>query len=98
MNVADGEEGDLAEEELSIWCRHLPLEHRDQVQEASGQDTAVVKIVREEIKLFRCSDITGEMSTELVKTGNIERGDLGEEDAFILDAGEALGVWIWLGR
>lgn len=37
------------------------------------------------------------MTTELVKTGDLEKDDLNGDDAFLVSGGQ-LGIWIWLGK
>merc|ERR1712183_460382 len=54
-------------------------------------------ILKEEICLYRCSDISGSLSIHLVQSGNLQKEQLDSDDAFIVDAAN-LGVWIWLGR
>ena len=48
-------------------------------------------------KLFKLSDVEGEMSFSLTKEGNgIGRDDLDEEDVFVFDAGKT--IWVWEGN
>ncbi|KAF2683319.1 putative actin-binding protein Fragmin [Lentithecium fluviatile CBS 122367] len=48
-------------------------------------------------KLFRLSDAEGELSFDLVREGNgIGKGDLDDNDVFLLDAGKS--IWVWEGR
>jgi gelsolin len=47
-------------------------------------------------KLFRLSDASGELSFDLVKSGEpIQQSDLDSKDVFLLDTGRA--VWLWRG-
>lgn len=47
-------------------------------------------------KLFRLSDASGELSFDLVKSGDpIKKSDLDTKDVFLLDVGKA--IWIWRG-
>ena len=41
--------------------------------------------------------MTGEMTTELVKSGELSEEDLEGQDAYLVDGGQ-LGIWIWLGE
>ena len=41
--------------------------------------------------------MTGEMATELVKSGDLSKDDLEGDDAYLVSTG-AFGIWIWLGR
>ena len=97
VHLTDGqEEEDLDEDELAVWSKHLPLERRDLVTPADT-DRRTSTIIKEEICLYRCSDITGSLDIHLVQSGNLQREQLDSDDAFIVDAAN-LGVWIWLGR
>ena len=97
VHLTDGqEEEDLDEDELAVWSKHLPLERRDLVTPADT-DRRTSTIIKEEICLYRCSDITGSLNIHLVQSGNLQREQLDSDDAFIVDAAN-LGVWIWLGR
>lgn len=47
-------------------------------------------------KLYRLSDVGGELSFDLIKEGNgIGKGDLDADDIFLLDVGQ--NIWIWEG-
>ena len=96
VHLTDGQEEDLEEDELAVWSKHLPLERRGLVTPADT-DRRTSTIIKEEISLYRCSDITGSLNINLVQSGNIQREQLDSDDAFIVDAAN-LGVWIWLGR
>ena len=96
VHLTDGQEEDLEEDELAVWSKHLPLDRRGLVTPADT-DRRTSTIIKEEISLYRCSDITGSLNIHLVQSGNIQREQLDSDDAFIVDAAN-LGVWIWLGR
>jgi len=96
VHLTDGQEEDLDEDELAVWSKHLPLEKRGLVAPADS-DRRLSTIVKEEICLYRCSDITGNLTINLVHSGNLQKEQLDSDDAFIIDAGN-LGIWIWLGR
>ncbi|KAF2658331.1 actin depolymerizing protein [Lophiostoma macrostomum CBS 122681] len=51
---------------------------------------------REEKKLFRLSDESGELVFELIGEGSVERSDLYGNDIFLLDDGRK--IWIWEGN
>ena len=98
VHVVDGAEEDLEDEEMKIWNKYLPLQHKAAVKEASREsDRKASRVIRSEISLYKCSDLSGELRVNLVKRGNIEKQDLEEHDSFIIEAGH-LGIWIWLGR
>ena len=97
VHLTDGqEEDDLDEDELAVWSKHLPLYRRGLVTPADT-DRRTSTILKEEICLYRCSDITGSLDIHLVQSGNLQKEQLDSDDAFIVDAAN-LGVWIWLGR
>ena len=45
----------------------------------------------------RVSDASGELHTDLVKTGHLSQEDLQGQDAFLVNGG-SLGVFVWLGE
>ena len=96
VHLTDGQEEDLDEDELAVWSKHLPLEKRGLVTPAEN-DRRLSTIVKEEICLYKCSDITGHLTITLVHSGNLQQEQLDSDDAFIIDAAN-LGIWIWLGR
>ena len=96
VHLTDGQEEDLDEDELAVWSKHLPVEKRGLVTRADN-DRRLSTIVKEEICLYRCSDITGHLSITLVHSGNLQQEQLDSDDAFIIDAAN-LGIWVWLGR
>jgi len=98
VHVSDGAEEDLHDEELKTWNTYLPLVAKSEVKEAcKDNDRRASHVIISEISLFKCSDLSGELTVNLAKKGNLEKHDLEEGDSFIVEAGE-LGVWIWLGR
>ena len=98
VHVSDGAEEDLEDEELKAWNTYLPLGAKSEVKEAcKDNDRRASHVIISEISLFKCSDLSGELTVNLAKKGNLEKHDLEEGDSFIVEAGE-LGVWIWLGR
>ena len=98
VHVSDGAEEDLENEELKTWNTYLPLDAKAEVKEASkDSDRRASHVIASEISLFKCSDLSGELTVNLTKKGNIEKEDLKEDDSFIVEAGH-LGIWIWLGR
>ena len=98
VHVSDGAEEDLEDEELKAWNTYLPLGAKSEVKEAcKDSDRRASNVIISEISLFKCSDLSGELSVNLAKKGNLEKHDLEEGDSFIVEAGQ-LGVWIWLGR
>jgi len=93
--VTDGEEEDEVDEE---WTEHLPLEGKGDVKDqAEATDQSVDTNISSEISLYKVSDITGEMKTDLVKSGDLAQSDLEGTDAYLVNGG-GLGIWMWLGR
>jgi len=94
-HIDDGDEEDNVDEE---WTEHLPLEGKDDVQDKDeAADDAANEEVEKTIELYKVSDVTGEMATELVKSGDLSKDDLEGDDAYLVSTG-AFGIWIWLGR
>jgi len=94
-HLEDGEEEAECDEE---WTEHLPLDGRAEILDKdAGNDAAITDNVDKTIELYKISDVTGAMETELVKEGDLSKDDLDGNDAFLVSAG-ALGVWVWLGR
>jgi len=94
-HIDDGdEEGNVDEE----WTEHLPLDGKGAVLDKDvASDNKVNADVERKIELHKISDASGTMSTELVKTGDLEKDDLNGDDAFLVSGGQ-LGIWIWLGK
>merc|ERR1712137_806011 len=59
-----------------------------------GDEADAAAEATEQIKLFRLSDKKKEMKFTLEKTGNLSKSDLDTNDAFILDNGSEIFVWI----
>ena len=59
-----------------------------------GDDADAAREAAESIKLFRLSDKRGQLTFTLEKTGNVKKTDLDSNDAFILDNGAEVFVWI----
>jgi len=94
-HLEDGEEEAECDEE---WTEHLPLDGREEILDKdAANDAAITENVDKTIELYKISDVTGAMETELVKEGDLSKDDLDPNDAFLVSAG-ALGIWVWLGR
>jgi len=61
---------------------------------AGGDDASAAAEADAQVKLYRLSDARGTLSFTLEKTGNIAKSDLDSKDAFILDNGSEVFVWI----
>jgi hypothetical protein len=61
-----------------------------------GDDADAAREASESIKLFRLSDKSGNLTFKLEKSGNVKKRDLDSNDAFILDNG--VEVFVWIGK
>jgi len=96
VHLEDGDEEDLTDKEREIWETYLRLQDKNQVQEAErGADRRHSSILQH-AKLYRCREEKGVLTSELVKTGDLNRHDLLLGDSFVVNTGE-VGVWVWLG-
>jgi len=68
-----------------------------EVTSAGEDDTAAEKAAKESIELFRVSDATGAVEFTSVSKGDLERSMLDTTDAFVVDAGSEIFVWIGKG-
>mmetsp|Transcript_8068 Transcript_8068/g.14597 ORF Transcript_8068/g.14597 Transcript_8068/m.14597 type:complete len:823 (+) Transcript_8068:52-2520(+) len=65
---------------------------------ATGEDDVKAERSAEgATKLFKISDASGEMKTDLVQEGKLDRSNLSTEDTFLVDTGDALVVWVGKG-
>jgi len=98
IQVVDGEEGEMEEEDRKVWEKYLPLNLKNRIKPACPQDDRKInREVNQEFSLYKCSDETGTFQSDLVKKGRLERSDLKTEDVFLVNA-EELGVWVWQGK
>jgi len=61
---------------------------------SGGDDADAAAQATNQVKLLRLSDKKKEMQFTLEKTGNLSKSDLDTNDAFILDNGSEIFVWI----
>merc|ERR1711962_1527927 len=67
-HLEDGEEEAECDEE---WTEHLPLDGREEIlNKDAANDAAITENVDKTIELYKISDVTGAMETELVKEGD----------------------------
>lgn len=59
-----------------------------------GSDADAAAQAQEQVKLYRLSDKKKEMKFTLEKTGSLSKRDLDSNDAFVLDNGSEIFVWI----
>jgi advillin len=59
-----------------------------------GDDKAEERAAKKELKLYKCSNASGEMKTEIVGEGKLMRNMLDSAETFVLDTGSALYCWI----
>ena len=64
----DGDESDLEDEELELFCQFLPLEERDQLAEAVEGGDENITASKNEIDLYQCTDKDGDMKVK----GNVK--------------------------
>lgn len=70
--------------------------HQTNFQAARPVSPSEIAVSSRPQKLFRLSDASGELSFDLVKSGEpIKQTDLDSKDVFLLDVGQA--IWIWRG-
>ena len=62
--------------------------------EDGGSDKAEEKKAKKELKLYKCSDASGEMKTEVLAEGKLTRQLLSSDDSFVVDTGSALYCWM----
>lgn len=96
--VDDGDESDLENEELELFCQFLPLEERDQLAEKVEGGDENITASKKEIDLYQCTDKDGDMKIIHAKCGDLCKEDLGGDDSFIIDGHGALGIWVWIGK
>jgi len=97
VNVDDGQEGKMSNDERLQWDQFLPMSKKE-VRPASPDDDQKMDVMtRKLIKLYLCSDESGSLHIKEVKGGPLEQSDLDSNDAFIIDNGQ-LGIWVWIGK
>ena len=87
------DEGDKSDEMDTFWS-HLGGDGPIKSASAGGSDAAAAAEAAESVKLFRLSDKSGSLNFSLEKTGNLSKSDLDSSDAFLLDNGAEVFVWI----
>ena len=91
--VHDGYEQSMSNDQKKEWNKLLNLKQRlvhPFVVEASSHNVP--------LKLYRCVNLNGILRAEHVKTDAIEQSDFTDKNfTFIID-GEAMGIWIWIGK
>jgi len=87
------EEGD-SDDGLSKFWDALGGKGKIKSAKSAGDDADAAAEAQNQVKLFRLSDKKGKMSFTLEKTGNLSKNDLDTKDAFILDNGAEIFVWI----
>lgn len=91
--VDDGYEQSMSGERKVEWNKHLDLGERlvhPLVVAPSSHNSP--------LKLYKCSNLGGLFRVEHIKTDAIEQIDLMDKNATFIVDGEAMGIWIWIGR
>ncbi|XP_045178411.2 villin-1-like isoform X2 [Mercenaria mercenaria] len=96
--VDEGEENDMAPNEVKMWDAHLPLAEKNvQPASAAGSDVSAEKSEAKILKLYRCTEEEGTLKVSEVKSGPLVKADLESCDSYIIDNGAA-GIWAWIGK
>lgn len=89
------DEGDRNTDMDKFWAR-LGGEGSIKSAAAGGSDASAAAEAASNVKLFRLSDASGQVQFTLEKTGQLSKRDLDSRDAFVLDNGAE--VFVWIGR
>ncbi|XP_061189061.1 advillin-like isoform X1 [Saccostrea echinata] len=97
--VEDGQEKEMAKDELDEFEKHLPLSSKDQIKskEEGGADEVAERKGSSELKLYVCSEDDGTLKVSEVKSGPLLKSDLDSGESYIIDNGSA-GIWAWIGK
>ncbi|KAI0222162.1 Villin-1 [Lamellibrachia satsuma] len=99
--VEDGEENaeQMGADELELFEEYLPLSDKSSLQSASEvpPDDVYERKAASQLKLWKCSDESGELQVTEVGEKPLKREMLDTNDTFIVDNGDA-GIWVWCGR
>ncbi|XP_052236637.1 advillin-like isoform X1 [Dreissena polymorpha] len=96
--VEEGEEKNMAENEVKMWDAHLPLSEKSVAPaSAGGADEVAERQSTSSIKLYRCTEEQGTLKVSEVKSGPLVKADLDSSDSYIIDNGAA-GIWAWIGK
>jgi hypothetical protein len=63
-----------------------------------GQDENYWLDKTAQITLYRCSDSSGKLTVEKIKTGHPDAKQLDTNDCFIVDADAEGGIYVWVGK
>lgn len=95
--VEDGQEANLASDELESFESFLPLKSKKVAAGKPDEDEKQDISTRKSIKLYQCSDEDGTLRIREVKGGPLLQSDLESKDSFIIDNG-SFGIWVWVGK
>ena len=95
--VEDGQEANLASDELESFESFLPLKSKSVATGHPDEDEKQDISTRKNIKLYQCTDEDGTLRIREVKSGPLGQSDLESKDSFIVDNG-SFGIWVWVGK
>lgn len=95
----DGEEGNMDEDERTLFEEYLPLEEKKNLLPASagGADDSYERKAAASIKLWKCSEEGSQLKVTEIGEKPLKKEMLDTNDVFIVDNGEA-GIWVWCGK
>ena len=88
------EEGDKDAGIKTFWDALGGVPKKIKSAKEGGDDNDAAREAAQAVKLFRLSDKGGTLNFTLEKTGDVKKTDLDSNDAFILDNGAEVFVWI----
>lgn len=93
MHEQDSDDGD---EEMQLFWSKVGGQGEVKDAEDGGSDADAAAEAAASTKLFRLSEEAGKITFALEKTGSLSKADLDSKDAFVLDNGAE--VFVWIGR
>jgi hypothetical protein len=96
IHVIESSEGAAGERGATFWEALGGYPGADGIAgaDAGGDDREEERKAKKEIKLFKVSDASGEMTTEQIASAKLKRDMLDSSETFVLDTGTALFVWV----
>lgn len=91
--VDDGYEQSMNGDRKVEWNKYLNLSERLVVPLVAAPSSH-----NSPLKLYKCNNLGGLFRVEHIKTDAIEQVDLLDKNATFIVDGEAMGIWIWIGR
>ncbi|KAF5274704.1 hypothetical protein FQA39_LY07096 [Lamprigera yunnana] len=94
--VDDGYEKTLNANNKIEFNKYLPLEKRLVLPPDCNDDVGNEHEYKTQIRLYKCSEVSGKYRVVEVKAGPLSQTDLNNDDVFIVDNGN--DVWVWVGK